>query len=187
MAEIPIEKKSGGIPWWVWLILVAAIVAILIWMFAGNDRDDRKVEQSTAVTAPIGAEDPTKTNQMDASANGGPITDLNMLLTSDANTVIGREVRLSGVPAGSVPADAGFWITGDNGQREYVILHEVRTPNTPIEGKINVDQGDRLDIVGTVRSADKGVPKGAAIPGPTDPLPDGVTHYIDALSVTKSK
>lgn len=112
---------------------------------------------------------------------------MNTLLSGAANAVVGRDVCLTGVPTGSVPADAGFWITGDNGQRKYVILHEVRTPNTPIEGKIDVDQGDRVDILGTVRSADQGVPSGAAIPGPTDPLPDGVTHYIDAQSVTKSR
>jgi len=187
MAEIPIEKKSGGIPWWVWLLLAAALAALLIWAFTGNDRDDPALEQTAAVTAPVAGEDSMAANQMDASATGGPITDLNMLLTGDANALVGREVRLSGVPAGSVPADAGFWVTGDNGQREYVILHEVRTPNTPIEGKINVNQGDRLDIVGTVRSADQGVPKDAAIPAPTAPLPEGVTHYIDARSVTKSK
>ena len=67
-----------------------------------------------------------------------------------------------------------------------MILHEVRTPETPIEGEINVNKGDRLGIVGTVRSAADGVPKDAAIPGPTAPLPNGVDHYIDAQSVKKA-
>lgn len=38
---------------------------------------------------------------------------------------------------------------------------------------MDVNQGDRLDIIVTVRSAADGVPKDAAIPGPTAPLPAG--------------
>ncbi|MET1756605.1 hypothetical protein ABVV53_14270 [Novosphingobium sp. RD2P27] len=192
MAEIPIEKRKGGVPWWVWLLILAAIVALLIWLFAGREEpvvenaelDNDRIATAGAVDPGMGENTIAPTEEV---ATGGPITDLSMLLGSQADAVIGREVRLTNVPAGPVPADAGFWIMGDNGQREYVILHEVRTPNTPIEGKIDVDEGDRLDIVGTVRSAERGVPTGAAIPPPTDPLPAGVNHYIEAQSVTKAK
>ena len=209
MAEIPIEKKGGGIPWWVWLVLAALLIALAVWIFGDNDRGDGALESPAVVTgeaiAPVGAEnalapvDPaaggtaaagtaaagSAAGGAAAAAPGGPITNLDQLIGAPADAVVGREVRLTNVPAGPVPNDAGFWITGANG-REYVILHEVRTPNTPIEGKINVDKGNRLDIIGTVRSAAEGVPKNAAIPGPTAPLPAGVVHYIDAQSVTQA-
>lgn len=192
MAEIPIEKKSGGIPWWVWLIVAAMVIALLVWLFAGHDRD-RGVAQTSAAT---GAAPPAYGADGTGAASGGtdlaatgaaaPITDLATLLNGTADAVVGRQVRLTNVAAGAVPADAGFWITGEGGKREYVILHEVRTPNTPVESKIDVVQGDRLDITGTVRLAADGVPEDAAIPGPTAPLPAGVEHYIDAGSVTKT-
>ena len=190
MTEIPIEKK-GGAAWWIWLILAAIVIALLIWLFAGRDGGNDAVQTSATTTAPAVADSAAGAgavpgNNAPASADGAPITDLATLLNGPADAVVGRQVRLTNVAAGSVPADAGFWITGEGGKREYVILHEVRRPNTPIEGKIDVDQGDHLDIVGTVRSAAEGVPSDAAIPGPTKPLPTGVDQYIDAQSVTKA-
>lgn len=182
MAEIPIERKNKGVAWWVWLLIALLIAAILWWLLAGRDDDGVAQPQAPAAVSQT-AVVPTGGEQ----AAAGPITDLGTLLTGTDDAVVGRQVQLTNVPAGDVPADAGFWITGENGAREYVILHEVRTPNTPIEGKIDVNKGDRLDITGTVRSASEGVPKDAAIPGPTAPLPDGVKHYIDAESVTKTQ
>lgn len=196
MAEIPIEKKGGGgMPWWVWLILAVLIVALLIWLFADDDRDEvRPVDQTTVATVPApgydGMDNGTAATTAPgeatgAAAGGDAITDLATLLGADAAAVAGREVRLTDVPAGAVPSDAGFWIEGPNGQREYAVIHEVRTPNTPIEGRIDVNEGDRLDITGTVRSAERGVPSGAAIPPPTDPLPAGVNHYIEVQTISK--
>lgn len=186
MTEIPIERKSkGGVPWWVWLLIGLVIAAVLWWLLTGRD-NDRVTPAPAAVTqAELATTEPTDVGQDTAAA--GPITDLGTLASSNDREVVGRRVRLTNVPAGEVPADAGFWITGDNGAREYVILHEVRTPSTPIEGKIDVNQGDRLDVTGTVRSASNGVPEDAAIPGPTAPLPAAVKHYIDAESVTKTQ
>lgn len=59
MAEIPVERKEGGIPWWVWLVLAAIVAALLIWWATDNDE---------AQTEPVGVEavepatvDPTTT------------------------------------------------------------------------------------------------------------------------------
>lgn len=188
MAEIPIEKKRSGIPAWLWLLLAVVVAGILLWLVVG--REDDRLPETPVATAPYapaaggmnGADGSAATSR----AADGPITDLATLLAGPDEAVVGREVRLSNVAAGEVPADAGFWITGANGAREYVVLHEVRTPNTPIEGRVDVDKGDRVDIVGTVRPASAGAPEGAAIPGPTAPLPDGISHYIDATRVTKA-
>lgn len=181
MAEILIEKTKRGFPWWGWLIMVALVVGLLFWLFANRDQGD-----STSRPSTIAASNYDPEARVDKGP-AGTITDMATLVNSPATAVIGREVRLTNVPAGAVPADAGFWITGPAGKREYVILHEVLTPDTPIEGRIDVDEGDRLDITGVVRAAAEGVPKDAAIPGPTAPLPPGVEHYIDSRSVTKSR
>lgn len=163
MTEIPIEKK-GGIAWWIWLIIAAIVIALLIWLFAGRDQRNDAVQTTAPTALPAAADNApgpgalaaNHANDAAASATrGAPITDLATLLNGPANAVVGRQVRLTNVPAGVVPADAGFWITGEGDKGEYVILHEVRTLNTPIEGRIDVNKGDHLDIVGTVRSAAK--------------------------------
>lgn len=187
MAEIPIEKKRSGIPAWLWLLLAVVVAGILLWLLLG--REDNRLPETPVASAPYASAAGGVAGAgagAETGAANGPITDLATLLAGPDEAVVGREVRLSNVPAGEVPADAGFWITGENGAREYVVLHEVRTPNTPIEGRVDVDQGDRVDIVGTVRPASAGAPEGAAIPGPTAPLPDGINHYIDATRVTKA-
>ena len=84
-----------------------------------------------------------------------------------------------------MPDDAGFYLVGAGGERVWVVLQEVRTPNTPIEGRVDVDEGDTVDVVGTYTD-DASARQGAAIPGPTQPLPDGVTRYILASRVTQS-
>ena len=182
MAEIPIEKKSGGgIPGWVWLLIALLIAGILLWVFTGDDDRDERVAETPVATQPM------DTAQVgSAGGTDGPITDLGMLMTG-GEEMVGRQVQLTNVPAGDVPTDAGFWITGENNAREYVVINEVRTPNTPIEGKVDVNPGDRVDIVGTVRSAAAGAPEGAAIPAPTAPLPEGIGHYIEAERVTKTQ
>lgn len=181
MVDIPIERKRRGLPW-VWLILAVLILALVIWLFVHQSQSEVSAKRSVTSDA---AADPQ--GALTSAEQGEPITDLAALIDAPAERVVGRTVRLSNVPAGAIAADAGFWVTGEKGAREYVILHEVRTPNTPMEGKIDVKEGDRLDIAGVVRSADEGVPADAAIPGPTAPLPAGVTHYIDASEVTKTR
>ncbi|MDT0575284.1 hypothetical protein RM533_03700 [Croceicoccus sp. F390] len=182
MAEIPVEKK-GGIPWWVWLLLAAIIVALLIWAFSDDD-DVEVVDNAAVVGAPV---EPSVTEDTVAPVVAdGAITDLSTLLAATDGSLVGRDVQLTNVLAGDVPDDAGFWIMGDNNQKMWVVLDEVRTPNTPIEGRVDVDKGDRVDIVGTVRSADAGSPPDAAIPGPTKPLPEGVSQFIYASRVLQS-
>ena len=197
MAEIPVEKKNGT-PWWVWLLLGLLLLGLLWWLLS----DDDEVE-AVDTAAPVAVETDTgsvsdDTAMVGATAAGaaagtavgatagGPITDLATIIGATDDSLVGREVRLTGVTAGAVPEDAGFYVTGAGGERVWVVLEEVRTPNTPIEGRVDVDQGDTVDIVGTLRS-DPAARTGAAIPGPTAPLPDGVERYIYATRVTQSR
>lgn len=196
MAEIPVEKK-GGIPWWVWLLLALLLLGLLFWLFADNDEAERvpvagtepvAVETDVGTVATVapgaGAAAGAAVAGAGGEVPGGPITDLATIASATGDSLVGREVRLTNVLAPAVPEDAGFWV-GEGNQRVWVVLEEVRAPNTPFEGRVNVDPGDRVDIVGTVQN-DPAARRGAAIPGPTAPLPDGVTHYIYATRVTQS-
>lgn len=183
MAEIPVEKK-GGIPWWVWLLLALLLLALLWWLLTRDDEEVAVVEP----VAPAVVETDTgvlPAEPVVADTAAGPITDLTTITSTTDSSLVGREVRLTGVTAGPVPDDAGFWLVGAGGERVWVVLQEVRTPNTPIEGRVDVDEGDTVDVVGTYTD-DASARQGAAIPGPTKPLPDGVTKYILASRVTQS-
>ena len=178
MAEIPVEKKSG-FPWWLLLLLLLLLAGLIWWLVAAGDDDEVVVDE------PVVAEETLAGTDAD-TVGGDAITDVALIATTSDGSLEGRTVRLTGVEAGEVPDDAGFWIMAPGGERVWVVLEEVLTPDTPIEGRVDVDQGDRVDIVGTIVNADEGSPPDAAIPGPTKPLPDGINHFIHAERVTQS-
>lgn len=186
MAEIPVERK-GGIPWWVWLLLALLLLALLWWLLADDDEEVAVV----VPVAPAVVDTDTGVVPAEAAVVGtaaaatGPITDLTAITSSTDGSLAGREVRLTGVTAGPVPDDAGFWLGGAGGERVWVVLEEVRTPNTPVEGRVDVNEGDTVDVIGTYVD-NASARQGAAIPGPTQPLPEGVTRYILASRVTQS-
>lgn len=174
MAEIPVQKK-GGVPWWVWLLLLALVAVLLIWWIADDD------EVETAAVDPVATETvapivPNDTNAMQVTADG-PITDLAMLTGSIDPAWEGRQVQLTRVPVQSVVGDASFWVGTSETSRVYAVLTEERTPNTPIEGEVDIDTGDVVNLAGTIRSGSAPL-EGAAMGTPTDPLPQGVERYI---------
>lgn len=190
MANINIEKKGGSL-WWLWALIALLIIGALIWFFAArNDNDDRPV-QAAAVEQPNFADTGTTYDAVDqpatavasADANAGPITDLSTITASNDTSLVGRDIRLSRVPVGDGKiGDANFWIHDAGGKKVYVVLNEVATPGTPMEGRVDVNKGSVIDLVGTIHAASEGAPKGAAAGSKTDPLPEGITHYIYAQS-----
>ncbi|WBY17079.1 hypothetical protein PF049_02640 [Erythrobacteraceae bacterium WH01K] len=185
MAEIPIEKKSG-FPWWLLLLLAGLLVGGLIWWLAEKD-DNELVENDVVAEDQVSEEVPLIDDALDGDLGGGEaITDLAVIASTSDGSLSGRNVALSGVTAGEVPYDASFWVVSETGEKVWIVLDEVRTPNTPIEGRVDVDQGDIVDIVGVVRNASEGAPPTAAMPGPTQPLPEGIAHFIHASQVTQS-
>jgi hypothetical protein len=187
MAEIPVEKKSG-IPWWVWLLLALLLLALLWWLLTDDDEVEPVVVDDDA--ALIADPDDDGAPELTDAVDGNAITDLSLIASRADGSLEGRPVRLTGVRAGSVPEDAGFWLIpaegGTDRDRVWVVLEEVLTPDTPIEGRVDVDEGDLVDVVGVMRRAESGAPEGAAIPGPTANLPDGIPHFIYASRVTQS-
>ena len=188
MADIKIEKKGGSL-WWLWALIALLIISALIWFFvARNDSDDRPV-QAAAVTQPNYVANAPANSVADqpvaamASTNAAPITDLSTITASSDTTLVGRDVRLSGVPVGDGKiGDANFWIHDASGKKVYVVLNEVATPGTPTEGRVDVNKGSVIDLVGTIHAASEGAPKGAAAGSQTDALPEGITQYIYAQS-----
>lgn len=184
MADIKIEKKGGSL-WWLWALIALLILGALIWfLVARNDNDPPvRAAQTTAVDQSAMADSQTPgAMAAPTGADAGPITELATITDSSDGSLVGRDVKLSNVPVGDVPGDASFWINGADGKHVYVVLHEVATPNTAMEGRVNVDKGDKVDVVGTLHAASEGAPAGAAVGSKTDPLPTGITQYIYAQS-----
>lgn len=183
MAEIPIERKSG-IPWWVWLIL-ALVIALLIWMFSGDDDADRvATDLNPAAVAPV-AVAPIGDGAMTAAPNDqagtGPITDLAMITgASGLTSMIGRPVQLGNVRVQAVVGDRTFWVGPSADQRALVVLNEVPTPNQPgVEGRYDVTTGQVINVNGTIRN----INDPAFVSNPIEGLPGGQTAVIHADSL----
>ncbi|WP_431469727.1 hypothetical protein [Sphingosinithalassobacter sp. LHW66-3] len=185
MAEIPIEKKKG-VPGWIWAVLALIILALLLWAFLGDDDDDVLVTEPVPVTAPAETTPMTDNMAMETTESDAPITDLTTITGATDNSIVGREVDLTGINVVEMRSDAGFWIADASGERVYVVLDEEIDRSNNVEGRVNVDAGDTVAIRGAIRDAAGGIPEDTVIYNDrARPLPDGVERYIYAQVVTK--
>lgn len=69
----------------------------------------------------------------------------------DRKSFIGRRVRLEAINVESVAGDIAFFVGTSPSKRVLVVFEQEATPNTPIEGKVDIDKGQRVTIDGVVR------------------------------------
>lgn len=173
MAEIPVEKKSSSS--WIWILLLLLLGALLLWWLFANDDDDDVVlvnaDSDTVAASNLNGE-------ADASANSDAslITTLGML-TGDAS-LVGRQVRLEGVSVNEVVGDMAFTV-GEGDNETLVTFNQVPTPDTPMEGEIDVNPGSTVSIEGAVQAYDGNVP--ASVSREISESPE---IFIDATNVT---
>lgn len=163
MAEIPVEKKSS-LAWLWWLLLLAGILALLYFLFfnVGGDADDDLgddvvLEQTVEDSGAIGTTADTAPGVTAITGVAG--------LTGLAD-MIGRDVELTGVAVNRLVGDEGFTV-GEGANETLVMFDEEPTPNTPMEGTVDVNPGSRVTISGEVQ----------AFPGD---LPQNVTEDLSA-------
>lgn len=163
MAEIPVEKKSS-LAWLWWLLLLAGILALLYFLFFNVDGDaddnlgdDVVLEQTIDDAGVID----TTADTADTAAGVTAITGVAGLAD-----MIGRDVELAGVAVNRLVGDEAFTV-GEGADETLVMFDEERTPNTPMEGNVDVNPGSRVTISGEVR----------AFPGD---LPQNVTEDLSA-------
>ncbi|WP_375269078.1 hypothetical protein [Phenylobacterium sp.] len=153
MAEIKVQKKSGW-PWWAWVILALVAVALIWWAMSAMGDEE---EATVATTPPAVATAPGAVGDETAGAvDRAPITDLAVLMDAqDPAALVGREVRLQGVSVQEMVGDASFWVGEDQDRRVFVILDEqIPSPPPEVEGRVNVNQGQTVDVQGSVRAGD---------------------------------
>jgi hypothetical protein len=132
MAEIRMEKKSGGMGW-LWILLAILAIALLAWLF-WPDRD----EASTAVVTA------TETGRT-ATSFEDETPGLAAILENPGQWT-GREYSGT-VTVPEVPTDRGFWIE-ENGARMFAILVD-----EPREVPKDINPGQQIRLRGTVRDA----------------------------------
>lgn len=147
MAEIPVEKKSSS-SWLWWLLLLAGLLALLYFLFFNVDgdaddlSDEAVAEQTVDDAATLDTLDTADTAA--ATAITG-VAGLTMLAD-----YIGRDVELSGVAVNRLVGDEAFTV-GEGENETLVMFDEERTPNTPMEGNVDVNPGSNVTISGEVR------------------------------------
>jgi len=169
---------------WVWAIVtIGMFLGLLVWFFnLGDEIADTPptVEDQIASQPAV-----PQVNMIDITPDPIVVRAIEMTALADLfgsermSELIGRDVDLQAVPVESVPGDMAFWI-GDNAERRvYVLFDEVPTPDTPIEGRFDINPGNLVNIGGKVRRADS-IPDGA-----TAAIPEGVDAYIHASRLDK--
>ena len=161
MANIPVERKGGGMPWWTWLLALLA-VAGLIWLVA-EMTDDEPDADDYAATDDVGMTDAELDDEVDGLDDGiatGTLTSLDDVREARRQDLLyGKEVDLDAVTAESVAGDSTFFIADPDASgdaRLLVVLQNLReteadpTGATGSDGRYNVDEGDVVDIEGRV-------------------------------------
>ena len=94
----------------------------------------------------------TMTNDKpDQTANADEITDYAMLTgAADKQTLVGKRVNLKNLKVLSVPGDRTFYVGDNEGQKIFVVLDEVKTPNTAIEGRYDITAGQTVSLNGII-------------------------------------
>lgn len=179
MAEIPIERKSGT-PWWLWLIVAAAVLALLIYMFSGDEAERDPVVEPVTAAAPVDGQAASAMNNSATGAAAGAVTDLALITGATGLTsMIGREVQLNNVRVQEVVGDRTFWVGPDTNQRALVVLNEERTPGQATEGRYDVTPGQIINVNGTIRNTSDA----AFGSNPIEGLPAGQSAVIHADSL----
>ena len=158
MAEIKVQRKTG-VPWWLLLLLAVLAFGLIWWLVArsgNNDADtDLLAEAPPAATAPGLAGGDAGATATGEPAAGDAVTDVNTILNAgDARTLVGRDVRLEDVAVQEMVGDAAFWIGASGGERVLVILdQQIPSPPPSVEGRVNVNAGQTVDVRGRMRAA----------------------------------
>lgn len=87
-----------------------------------------------------------------------PVSDADIVSFSDyekavdRKSYVGKRVRLQGINVESVVGDRAFFVGTSPTKRILIVFEEEATPNTPIEGKVDIDKGQKVTIDGIVRA-----------------------------------
>ena len=124
MANIPVERTGTGTPWWVWLLGLLLLAAIVWFLIAAFDNDD---DVETAAV-PVETVEPVAPAPAPAAAMDADLS--NMYVT-----------RVTG--------DRTFYVAPEQGSSDetLVILDQNMSPDVAgIEGQVDINPGQMVDL-----------------------------------------
>lgn len=143
MADIDIERKSSMA--WIWWLLGAIVLALLIWMFAAGDDDDDVAVVDPAVPAAV-------TPAVTPGTTPEPIAQGALCVAqvlSAPNTYIGQRLGTCPVRVVEVVSDRGFWIE-ENGTRVFAVINEGGEGVADTQGRVaerpDINAGQSINI-----------------------------------------
>lgn len=174
MAEIPVERKTGGLPWWLIPLLLLLILIPLLWFFGrscssvpasnsnSNGNANRVVTSANSATG-NGANSPManvgNTNGSTISvdnkgtATGERVTDVNIFgSTADKLSLVGRGVTLTKVKVNRVLSDHIFTVTSGQGEL-FAFLDQNLLNAGSKEKQIKMRPGQIVNLGGEFRRA----------------------------------
>ena len=149
MADIPIERRSGG-RWWKWLlgllVLALAIWLIASWVDTGNEEVGGAVDEQV--------EEPVEESA--GNAAGEPVTSLATIQTaSNQRDFVGQDVQLTNVNVPSVVGDSAFYVTSNDSDERVLVVFDKSTQiesGAGVEGGANAEGEVNLRAGQTIRS-----------------------------------
>lgn len=137
-------------PPWIWLALLlgALVLLALLWMLLTRNNDGLTAGGSARPSASLIA---SSGNGSAASPGGAVVSDVAELVNaSDAQSVAGSRVALTGVTVQSVVGDKTFWVGPSADEQVFVVIEEDETGGS-VEGGVDVQQGQTISLAGVVR------------------------------------
>lgn len=185
MAEIPVEKKTGGgLPWWLLPLLGLLILLPLLWFLSQscnpvpvantntNNNANRAVAAANtnanlapvnrAAAAPVNAGNANgSTISVDnkGTATGERVTDVNIFgNTADKLSLAGRGATLTKVRVNRVLSDRVFTVTAGSGEM-FMMLAENLDSGGGKEKQIKMRAGQTVNLSGEIRRVPDGETK----------------------------
>jgi len=136
-----------------------------------SSSEDKSTSSQGASSSPQGSSSA-------AASSSGPITDLKSFnQTTDASSMTGRGVQLSGVEVQEVISSSLIAVGDDSGSRVYVHLKEAME---------DIKTGDKINLNGTVKEPSAGTSITAALGSETSQKLKSQPFFVEAQSAQKT-
>lgn len=170
MADIDLERKSGGMGWLWWALGLLALVLIVWWIWPDADDEAEYTEVDPVETVEPAAA-PATTPVAIADVPGVSVGDI----LANPDQYIGESFPDTEVTAVEVPTDRGFWIQ-DEGERLFAIIID-----QPQEQPKDINPGATLRIEGGTLRDQSFLPE---MPGaPLDPATEDLAEQQEIFLV----
>lgn len=160
MAEIPVARKSGGLPWWLLLLALLGLLLLAALLMRGcnsagvvNTNDNANVAVGTGNTASGNTNNARNTSNINVSgvgsSSGANVTDVNIFgSTADKQSLVNRRVDLTNVRVARVLSDRVFTVTSGSDEM-FVMLDENLDSGGGREQQIRIRSGQLVNLGGT--------------------------------------